>query len=93
MHPRNEGQRSLYQVSHQKAEGMTTGACDIVIPGGPAFVCELKRRDHTKSSWQKGQEDYLMTAQKMGSFACLALGVDAAEKAFEEYLEKYHKTK
>lgn len=86
LHPRNEGRRTHFQISHQKAEGMTPGASDIVIPGNPAFVCELKRRDHTKSSWQADQEKYLRTAQQMGSFACVALGVDAAEEAFNEYL-------
>ena len=88
LHPRNEGKRTHFQSAHQKAEGMTSGACDIVIPGSPAFVCELKRRDHTQSVWQKDQEQYLRTAQQLGSFACVALGADAAEAAFNEFLEK-----
>ena len=87
LHPRNEGKRSHFQVAHEKAEGMVSGACDIVIPGNPAFVCELKRRDHTKSTWQKDQENYLRTAQNMGAFACVALGADAAEEAFNHYLD------
>jgi hypothetical protein len=91
IHPRNEGKRSHYQVAHQKAEGMTTGAVDIIIPGSPAFVCELKRRDHTQSTWQPGQEVFLRTAQSMGAFACVALGADGATKAFTEYLERHHK--
>jgi hypothetical protein len=88
LHPRNEGKRTHFQVAHQKAEGMTSGACDIVIPGNPTFLCELKRRDHTQSVWQKDQEQYLRTAQQLGSFACVALGVDAAEEAFNAYIEK-----
>ena len=88
LHPRNEGKRSHFQIAHQKAEGMTSGACDIVIPGNPTFLCELKRRDHTQSVWQKDQEQYLRTAQQLGSFACVALGVDAAEEAFNAYIEK-----
>jgi len=87
-HPRNEGKRTHFQAAHQASEGMTSGTPDVVIPGAPAFVCELKRRDHTQSIWQKGQQDYLRTAQTMGAFACIALGVDAAESAFNEYLEK-----
>jgi hypothetical protein len=86
LHPRNEGKRTHFQSAHQKAEGMTSGACDIVIPGNPSFVCELKRRDHTQSVWQKDQEQYLRTAQQLGSFACVALGADAAEEAFNHYL-------
>ena len=88
LHPRNEGKRSHFQIAHQKAEGMTSGACDIVIPGNPTFLCELKRRDHTQSVWQKDQEQYLRTAQQLGGFACVALGVDAAEEAFNAYIEK-----
>jgi hypothetical protein len=70
---------------------MTEGASDIIIPGCPAFVCELKRRDHTKSKWQDGQLEYLETAQKAGAFVCVALGADAAMEAFEEWLKSQAK--
>lgn len=91
LHPRNEGKRHYKQVTKEKAEGMTEGASDIIIPGSPSFVCELKRRDRTKSSWQSGQEDYLESAQKAGAFACVALGADAAMEAFEEWLKLQRK--
>jgi hypothetical protein len=87
-HPRNEGKRTHFQAAHQTSEGMTSGTPDVVIPGSPTFLCELKRRDHTQSTWQKGQEEYLRTAQSKGAFACIALGVDAAETAFNDYLAK-----
>jgi len=93
LHPRNEGKRSHFQALHQKAEGMTSGACDIIIPGSPAFVCELKRRDHKKSVWQRDQMEYLLAAQELGSFACVALGADAAEEAFIQYLDKHYSSK
>lgn len=83
LHPRNEGKRSYNQVSRQKAEGMTPGASDIIIPGCPAFVCELKRKDHTKSVWQKGQIEYLENSQANGAFACVALGWESAMEAYE----------
>jgi len=86
LHPRNEGKRHYKQVTKERAEGMTTGASDIIIPGNPAFVCELKRRDRTQSSWQDGQAEYLEAARKAGAFACLALGADAAMEALEEWL-------
>lgn len=86
IHPRNEGVRHYKQVSREKAEGMTKGASDIIIPGCPAFVCELKRRDRTQSSWQDGQLEYLEAAKRAGAFACVALGADAATEAFEEWL-------
>ena len=50
VHVRNEGKRNLLQAAKEKSEGMTTGAADIIIPGAPTFICELKRRDHTASS-------------------------------------------
>lgn len=86
LHPRNEALLKGGQfaaIQRHKAEGMTPGAVDIVIPGAPAFVCEMKRRDHTKSKWQDGQEDYLIAAHQAGAFACVALGCEAAWEAFE----------
>ena len=85
VHPRNEGKRSYGQVNRQKAEGMTPGASDIIIPGNPAFVCELKRKDHTLSKWEPGQIDYLLQCQKDGAFVCVALGHEAAIEAVLEW--------
>lgn len=89
LHPRNEqllrnGQFSA--LSRHKAEGMTPGAADIIIPARVAFVCELKRRDHTKSAWQAGQVEYLTAASAAGAFACLALGADAAWSALQDWI-------
>ena len=92
IHPRNEGKRIPGQVWHQKAEGMTDGASDVIIPGCPAFVLELKRRDHTASTWQKGQVEYLKAAHDMGAFVCVALGADAAIEAIECYITKMTKS-
>lgn len=88
LHPRNEGVRHYAQVQIEKSEGMVAGAADIVVPGNPAFVCELKRRDHTKSKWQDGQQEYLLAAQQVGAFACVALGCDAAMEAFELWINQ-----
>lgn len=74
LHIRNEGKRSHNQTMRQKVEGLIPGAPDIIIPGNPTFVCELKRQDHTKSRWQKGQVEYLKAAQNNGAFVCVALG-------------------
>ena len=89
-HPRNEGVRTAMKVKIEKAEGMVKGAADIIIPAAPAFVCELKRRDHTQSKWQDGQQEYLDAAQRAGAFVCIALGYKAAEEAFGRYLAIYH---
>lgn len=85
-HVRNEGKRTHLQAATEKSEGMTTGAADIIIPGAPTFVCELKRRDHTQSEISTAQVAFLRAAQARGSFVCVALGVDAAWEALHEYL-------
>lgn len=88
LHPRNEQQLRKGQhqsFARQKAEGMTTGASDIIIPARVTFVCELKRQDRTKSKWQDGQREYLESAACLGAFACVALGWSAAWRAMEDW--------
>jgi hypothetical protein len=88
VHVRNEGLKiggHIGSVAMHKAEGMTPGAADILIPARIAFVCEMKRRDRTQSAWQDGQVEYLTAAHNAGAFACVALGCDAAMEAFEEW--------
>lgn len=80
----------MFATAKHKAEGMVSGASDIIIPGSPSFVCEMKRRDHTKSSLAPEQVEYLRAAKKTGAFVCIALGCDAAWGAFGEYLERYY---
>ena len=87
-HIRNEGLRTFHQAARQKSEGMTKGAPDIIIPASVAFICELKRQDHTKSKWQDGQQEYLLEAQKQGAFVCVALGYVGAYTAFNLWIEK-----
>lgn len=87
-HCRNEGKRSFQQAAKQKAEGLTKGTPDIIIPGSPTFLCELKRKDHTKSSWQDGQQEYLLAAKAEGAFVCVALGYEAAFEAFLLWSDK-----
>lgn len=79
LHPKNEGRRrgaAFRVLDKDKALGMTPGASDIIIPVG--FVCELKRLDHTKSTWQDKQLEYLEAHHMAGGFACVALGHEAA---------------
>lgn len=91
LHPRNEAQLRAGQhmaINRHKASGMTPGASDIIIPGAPSFVCELKRRDHTKSTWQPGQKEYLLAAKQAGSFVCIALGYEGAQEAIRAWLNQ-----
>lgn len=87
-HVRNEGKRTLLQAAKEKSEGMTTGAADIIIPGAPTFICELKRRDHTQSELSEKQLAFLRASQAAGSVVCIALGVDAAWVALHAYLAR-----
>lgn len=93
LHPRNEqlliGGQFRGVIKH-KAEGMTKGAADIIIPARVSFVCELKRKDHTLSQWQDGQMEYLQEARRLGAFACVALGAESAWTAFSEWRTQYY---
>lgn len=84
IHVKNEGKRTLQQAQLDKANGMQSGTSDILIVGSPAFVCELKRQDHTLCQWQPLQQEYLIEAQEQGCFAVVAFGWKAA---FEAYLD------
>jgi len=89
IHPRNEqqlrgGQHGCFH--RQKADGLTKGASDLIIPARVSFVCELKRRDHTQSKWQDGQREYLEAAAMCGAFACVVLGADGVKEAVAAWL-------
>lgn len=84
-HPRNEGARFKQVAAKHKAEGATAGVPDIVVPGCPAFLCELKRRDIKQSTLSEEQEIYLINAIDAGAFVCVALGADAAWEAFNDW--------
>lgn len=89
VHPRNEGllENGQFQgIKKHKEEGMSPGASDLIIPGSPTFVCEIKRKDITQSKWQPGQKEYLVAAQDAGCFVCVALGAVAAWEAFTDWL-------
>jgi len=90
IHPENEkklvnGQFSA--VSKSRAMGMSKGSSDIIIPGNPSFVCEIKRADRTLSDISQEQLDYLYAAKEAGSFVCIALGHEAAMNAFNDWLK------
>ena len=92
IHPDNEGLvfgTGFNNHTRQKAKGaIRNGAADIIIVGSPSFVCEMKRKDHTKSRWQDGQLDFLQTSQELGAFVCVALGYEAALQAVDTWIMK-----
>ena len=92
-HPRNEqqlrgGQHSA-MIKH-KAEGLTAGVSDLVIPGAPCLVVEIKRRNPQLSKISPEQIAYLETAQRMGAFVAVALGAVAAIEAFDIWRQRYY---
>jgi len=88
LHPRNEGQRRHAQTSRQKAEGMCPGAADIIIPGAPSWVCELKRQDHTKCKFEPEQLAFLEISKKSGACVGVALGWVCAWEFFLHYIRE-----
>lgn len=90
LHIKNEGKRNVRQVHRDRAKGaLNSGASDIVIVGALSFVCELKRKDHTKSTITAEQVTFLSNAHNSGAFACIALGWEAALEAVENYMDLY----
>ena len=91
LHIKNEGKRNVSQVQRDRAKGaLNSGASDIVIAGAPSFVCELKRKDHTKSTITAEQVTFLNNAKERGAFVCIALGWEAAMIAVDTYLECHY---
>ena len=91
VHVKNEGLvrgGQFSAMSRHRAMGLVAGAPDIVIPGSPTCLIEMKRRDHTKSKLAQEQIDYLTAAQELGAFVCVALGAQAAWDAFQDYLKE-----
>lgn len=84
LHIKNEGKRTQLQIEKDKAQGLVTGASDIIIPGCPSFVCEMKSQSKTAKISQE-QINFLLAAQNNGAFICVALGHEAAIKAFLEW--------
>lgn len=86
VHIRNEGQRNIRQTQSQKAEGMVKGAADIMIPGAPAFVCEMKSQGKG-ARVSPEQTAYLEAAAGLGAFCCVAYGHGAALDALREWMD------
>lgn len=88
VHVKTEGKRTYQQVNYERRMGgIPTGFSDICIMGKPDFIVELKRKDHTKSRWQNGQEKFIDDMTSLGKFTGVALGADGAKEAFLQWLE------
>lgn len=84
LHIRNEGKRTRQQIEKEKAEGFVTGAADIILVGNPALCIEMKSQSPSAKISQE-QIDFLLSAQSLGAFSCIALGHKAAIEAFNDW--------
>ena len=84
-HVSNEGKRTYRQAKFASMKGMVPGMADIVCVGARAGLIEMKRLDHTKSTWQKNQLQVLKDAKEAGAFVCVALGWESAMDAVKEW--------
>ena len=91
LHIRNEGLRSAMQVRKIKSDGgFVKGASDVIIPGSPTFVMEMKSTSkNAKISLE--QVEYLEAAEAMGAFVCVAIGAVGAWKAFNTWINSSKK--
>ena len=51
------------------------------------LIIEVKRQDHTKSSYEPGQENFLKMSHQAGAFTCVALGWEGIFQALDAWLE------
>ncbi len=65
--------------------GFVKGASDIILPGRPTFVCELKSQSKT-AKISPEQESYLLAAHSAGAWCCVAYGYIGALQAFNDWV-------
>lgn len=90
IHPKNEGKRRPGQYQYDKSMGLNKGASDVIIPGNPSFICELKRKNPSLCTISVDQIKYLEACEANGCFACVALGFEGFVEAFNAYLVRPH---
>lgn len=84
-HVKNEGKRTIGQISMDRACGLVKGFADIIIIGSPPFVCELKSLN-SSSKVSKAQKDFLEKSSKKHAFSCVAYGYKNALRAVDDWL-------
>jgi hypothetical protein len=82
VHVPNEGRRTRGAV-RDKTRGLVTGAADVLIPGAPTLVIEIKRTSGGRLS--EAQAAYLTAAAALGAVACVCHGWEAAISAVNEW--------
>jgi hypothetical protein len=91
LHVPNESNVPVQYRNKLSKCGLLPGASDWLIlwpsNGKPYMVLELKRSRKRDSSVSQDQVDFLLNAEHVGAFACVAYGYKAALKSIEEYLK------
>ena len=91
LHPVNESDVPVQCRVKLKKCGIRKGASDwlILYPsnGRPYMALELKRSRKRDSSISQDQVDFLLNAEHVGAFACVAYGYKAALHAIELYFK------
>lgn len=103
-HPETEmlvnGGSSFAYHAKSKAKGRVDNLPDVIClpisPGAPAFCCELKRSDISKSLQGRSRKEHfekqlliLRSHLEHGAVVSVALGLDNLKTSFEEYVGKY----
>lgn len=91
MHPVNESNIPVQYRAKLNKCGLLKGASDwlVLYPsnGKPYLAIELKRSRKRDSSINKEQVSFLLNAESVGAFSCVAYGYLAALHAMKEYFK------
>lgn len=87
IHIKNEGKKSIGEAMKDKAEGLVSGAPDIMIPGSPTLMIEMKKQSKSARVSQN-QKDYMNNAVKNGAMCFVCYGWEMAWVALEKWIRK-----
>ncbi len=82
VHIKNEGKRTMEQIQKDKAMGLVTGASDILIPGAPTLLIELKKRT-SRAKPTDEQLEYIEDAEALGAMGFVCWGWEQGMIAVE----------
>lgn len=92
VHVKNEGQRFRNQMQQERIRGFIKGTPDIIIPGCPTLLIELKRRiarENEIKHYSKATPEqlaYLAAAREFGAQAHVCFGYEEALSVVDKWL-------
>lgn len=87
IHIKNEGKKSIGEAMKDKAEGLVSGAPDIMIPGSPTLMIEMKKQSKSARVSQN-QKDYMNNAVANGAMCFVCYGWEMAWVALEKWTQR-----